>query len=84
MIVEEDRQLEPGFQWLVPGMKVAVTSDWFGIFKQKYRKNAPSSLIKKMLDSFFNPWDLALCGGRSEMEKDSATKGLAIKAIEGK
>ena len=48
---------------LVPEGKVAVSIDWLATFLSRLRHKDPKVVIKKLIDRFFNLWDLARMGG---------------------
>ena len=46
---------------------MAVLIDWLATLLSRLRHKDPNLVIKKMMDGFFNPWDLAKIGGTANL-----------------
>ncbi|XP_052065407.1 uncharacterized protein LOC127705183 isoform X13 [Mytilus californianus] len=73
--VGEDNVIRDGYCILAPGAKIAVNEIWlYGILstisKKRDRRKAPKEkekagfeILKRLIDGFYEPWDLAIDGG---------------------
>ena len=52
----------------VPVAKVAVPINWLATLFSRLRHNDPKLVIKKLMDGFFNPLDLAKMGGTANLD----------------
>ena len=57
-----------GYQLLVAEGKVAVPINWLATLLSRLRHKDPKLVIKKLMDGFFNPWDLAHLGGTANLD----------------
>ena len=80
-----------GYQLLAPGAKVAVPSAWLAEILQsakprkKHGKPAQptesSVVLKKLIDGFFDPWEIAELKGGTRLMEEDPTVGPIIKAL---
>ena len=47
---------------------MAVLIDWLATLLSRLRHKDPNLVIKKLMDGFFNPWDLARIGGTANLD----------------
>lgn len=85
--VKDGDQLQNGFVLLAPGATIAVKPLWLhatlaSVSKKKRKNNKETKsaeVIKKLIDGFFEPWDLAIKGGTKAFSENPIFKSLRCK-----
>ena len=86
--VSEGETLKDGYILLAPGAKIAVGKVWLHStllsLSKKSRKlknpeNAGFDIVKRLMDAFYEPWDLCVKGGTKAFQDSNIFKSLRSK-----
>lgn len=83
--LKNDESPEEGYSVLAPGASIAVSSLWLHSIlsslskKRKQKKSTGFEIIKRLMDGFYEPWDLAMKGGITPFKDSPVHKSLKCK-----